>query len=157
MKAISLWNPWAALIRCGAKTIETRSWSTQYRGQLAIHAAKKRLRREDVEWMPRQFWEAFMTAMGKTGGSPSEVLTALPYGSIVAIATLVECVPVELAQYIAPQERLFGDFRPGRFAWILKDINTLTTPIPFRGMQGLFEVPALPMFRQFAVRKGVTR
>ena len=45
MKAISLWNPWAALIRCGAKTIETRSWSTQYRGQLAIHAAKKRLRR----------------------------------------------------------------------------------------------------------------
>lgn len=40
MRAISLWQPWASAIALGSKRIETRSWSTSYRGPLAIHAAK---------------------------------------------------------------------------------------------------------------------
>ncbi|NLE60710.1 MAG: ASCH domain-containing protein, partial [Planctomycetes bacterium] len=41
MKALSLWEPWASLMRCGAKTIETRSWYTSYRGPLLICGAKR--------------------------------------------------------------------------------------------------------------------
>lgn len=41
MKAITLWQPWASLIAIGAKKYETRSWKTNYRGPIAIHAAKK--------------------------------------------------------------------------------------------------------------------
>src|SRR5581483_12013186 len=41
MKCISLYQPWATLVACGQKRYETRSWSTAYRGALAIHAAKK--------------------------------------------------------------------------------------------------------------------
>lgn len=41
MKVITLWEPWASLIAVGAKMIETRSWNTNYRGRIAIHAAKK--------------------------------------------------------------------------------------------------------------------
>jgi hypothetical protein len=40
MKALTLTQPWATLVAIGAKTIETRSWPTSYRGPLAIHAAK---------------------------------------------------------------------------------------------------------------------
>jgi hypothetical protein len=40
MKVLSLTQPWATLAAIGAKKIETRSWSTAYRGPLAIHAAK---------------------------------------------------------------------------------------------------------------------
>ncbi len=40
MKAISLLQPWATLVAIGAKRIETRSWATNYRGPLAIHASK---------------------------------------------------------------------------------------------------------------------
>ena len=40
MKAITLTQPWATLVAMGAKQVETRSWSTAYRGQIAIHAAK---------------------------------------------------------------------------------------------------------------------
>lgn len=36
MKAISLKQPWANLIATGLKTIETRKWSTNYRGELLI-------------------------------------------------------------------------------------------------------------------------
>ena len=39
MKALTILQPWASLIACGAKMIETRSWSTAYRGEIAIHAA----------------------------------------------------------------------------------------------------------------------
>lgn len=41
MKAITLHQPWATLISLGVKSIETRSWSTSYRGPLAIHAAAR--------------------------------------------------------------------------------------------------------------------
>lgn len=42
MKALTVHQPWATLIAIGAKRLETRSWSTSYRGPLAIHAAKSR-------------------------------------------------------------------------------------------------------------------
>lgn len=36
MKAISLKQPWANLVTSGKKTIETRKWTTKYRGDLVI-------------------------------------------------------------------------------------------------------------------------
>jgi hypothetical protein len=42
MKAISLWNPWAYAVPLGLKGVETRSWATNYRGPIAIHAALNR-------------------------------------------------------------------------------------------------------------------
>src|SRR6266567_3747703 len=38
--ALTLTQPFATLVAGGAKHLETRSWSTSYRGPLAIHAAK---------------------------------------------------------------------------------------------------------------------
>ncbi len=40
MKALTLWQPWATLVAMEVKKIETRCWTTKYRGELAIHAAK---------------------------------------------------------------------------------------------------------------------
>src|SRR5579859_5567435 len=40
IKAISLWEPWASLVARGVKRHETRHWSTDYRGPIAICAAK---------------------------------------------------------------------------------------------------------------------
>lgn len=41
VRALTIRQPWASLIACGAKTVETRSWSTAWRGTLLIHAAKE--------------------------------------------------------------------------------------------------------------------
>lgn len=38
MKAISIKQPWASLIAHGIKDIENRSWRTNYRGRVLIHA-----------------------------------------------------------------------------------------------------------------------
>ena len=40
IKAVSLWQPWASLVACGVKHHETRHWTTNYRGALAICAAR---------------------------------------------------------------------------------------------------------------------
>lgn len=40
MKAISIRNPFAHFILCGEKTIECRSWQTDYRGDLLICSSK---------------------------------------------------------------------------------------------------------------------
>ncbi len=40
-KAISLKQPWANLVASGKKTIETRKWKTNYRGDLVICSSKK--------------------------------------------------------------------------------------------------------------------
>ena len=41
MKAISLKQPWANLVASGKKTVETRKWSTNYRGDLIICSSQK--------------------------------------------------------------------------------------------------------------------
>jgi ASCH domain len=38
--ALSLKQPWAALLVAGRKSIEVRRWTTPYRGELLIHAAR---------------------------------------------------------------------------------------------------------------------
>lgn len=40
-KAISLKQPWANLVTSGKKAIETRKWSTKYRGDLVICSSQK--------------------------------------------------------------------------------------------------------------------
>ncbi len=40
VKAISVKQPWANMVASGEKTIETRTWSTDYRGELLIVSSK---------------------------------------------------------------------------------------------------------------------
>lgn len=126
MKALTLTQPWATLMALGAKRIETRSWSTRYRGPVAIHAAK---------WFPRYARE-FAEVERTLGRLPGR----LPLGAVVATARLVDVRPTqEVAPSTSALERLYGDYTPGRFGWILADVVPLPEPIPARGSLGLWE------------------
>ncbi len=127
MKALTLTQPWASLVALGHKQIETRSWSTNYRGALYIHAAKG---------FPR--WARDFAGEAQAGGRlPAE----LPLGVLVATARLVDVRPTDdPALELSSLERRFGDYHPGRFAWLLEDIEPLAEPIPWRGALGLFNV-----------------
>lgn len=94
MKALTLWQPWASLIAVGAKTIETRSWSTKYRGPLAIHASKHyepfRID-EDHGWVSgsQMLWD-------RDGDlSSHSYFHPVPLGAVVATAQLIDCVPTD--------------------------------------------------------------
>jgi hypothetical protein len=153
VKAISLWEPWATLVAIGAKRVETRGWDTNYRGPLAIHAAKK----WDSELKRLTMSEPFKSSL-VAGGATVESLPGLgaitlPLGKIVAVCELGGTIKIERQtlwpggflsdQTIPPPqpERSFGDYTPGRYAWLLFNIVRLDEPIPFRGAQGFFDVP----------------
>ncbi len=126
MKALTLRQPWAALVARGAKRIETRSWKTAYRGPLAIHAstsmtvAEKRLLHR----------EPFAREMGNC---------SLPLGTVIAIVELVEVEEITADNVPDEPERSFGDYTPGRYAWRLTNVRQLTRPIPAKGALGLWE------------------
>lgn len=144
MKCLSLWQPWAHLMEIGAKQNETRSWSTSYRGTLAIHAAKKWSLDLAAMALREYFKEIYLPIMEKGGsGSYYERLARhLSFGAIIAVVDLYGCE--EITSTNAPQgsERAFGDYTPGRFMWMTRNVRRLPEPIPFRGAQGLFEVPS---------------
>lgn len=85
MKALTIWQPWASLIACGAKQYETRSWATKYRGPIAIHAAMK-----DPCKLPLLGKEALEQAVREeidAGRCPTWCF--MPRGKIIATAELV--------------------------------------------------------------------
>ncbi|MBP0015307.1 MAG: ASCH domain-containing protein [Roseofilum sp. SID3] len=49
--ALSVWQPWASLIAQGHKEYETRNWATNYRGEILICAAKKRITDQSYDYL----------------------------------------------------------------------------------------------------------
>jgi hypothetical protein len=76
--ALSIRQPWAALVAAGEKTLEIRSWRTNYRGPILIHAAKLKDRRLEA-------WDRVVTP-------EVEYLTAVT-GGFFAEVNLVGCRP----------------------------------------------------------------
>lgn len=135
LKAISLWEPWASLIWCGSKTIETRSWAPKFRGELLICAAKaKHLSKTRHLYLLEPFLNA-LRPLRKKG------YLYLNYGKAVAVVTLVDVQSTNhlpLSEYW--KEKDFGDYSPSRYAWIFKNIRPIEKPFPVTGRQGFFNV-----------------
>jgi len=130
VKALTLWQPWASLVAIGAKRIETRSWSTNYRGPLAIHAARSTKGHE--AWLHEPF-RSTLEAYGY------RVPFNAPHMSVVAICELVDILPTEdVRDVIASSERAFGNYEAGRYAWLLQNVHRLGVPIRAKGAQGLW-------------------
>jgi activating signal cointegrator 1 len=113
--AITISQPWARLIANGDKRIENRIWKTDYRGPIAIHAGK------GTQWVPRTLISAFMT------------------GGIVALAELIDCVPVGLLEQQLPPDDPQRQFMSGPWCLILRNVQH-TDFVEVRGQQGLWAV-----------------
>lgn len=137
MKALTLTQPWATLVAIGAKRFETRSWSPRHLGPIAIHAA---LGLPAWVRLVMEAEPAFRLDLGE------QALDALPRGAVIAIARLEFAEPTAslylpdlLARLGGPHERALGDYRPGRWAWYLADVQALPEPVPASGALGLWE------------------
>ena len=135
MKTITIWQPWASLLVSGQKEYETRSWATAYRGPIAIHAAKRPVRRTidaldaGNAWDTLERFESLFPAPGESTGA------------IVGTAILTGCNLIDEA-FVAKltiQERALGDFSLGRYAWEFQKMVPVDPPVPVKGMQGLWE------------------
>jgi hypothetical protein len=116
-KCLTIHQPWAWAIIAGHQRVENRTWSTHYRGPLAIHAGVSR------EWMADEL----------PNGIPV-VASTLAFGAVIGFCDLVDCVPIRVYR---PQD---DPFASGPFCWMLENPRKLR-PIRVRGQRWLWTPP----------------
>jgi len=127
MIALSIRQPWAWLIFNAGKDIENRTWHTNVRGRVLIHAAKgcTRAELEDAElflYCRVQPIQAFLM--------PATV-NEMDRGGIVGSVEIVDCVSSSNSLWFT-----------GPQGFVLRDPQPLPF-MPFKGQLGFFDVPGV--------------
>ena len=127
VKVLTIREPWVTLIKSDKKHIETRTWKTNYRGIIYIHAGGARVNKKDS-----------MIRKALTLIAP----TKFTYGHIVLKCNLVDCIRMD-KKFVDKikqnkEEYMCGMYKEGYYAWILKDIEVLSNPIKAKGQLGIW-------------------
>lgn len=135
MKAISIKQPFAGLIATGQKRLETRTWSTDYRGPLLICAGATShylFEFYDVEW-------GILGLKNYSAKSMFELdkKIAWTYGQALCVVDLVGVK--EFKKSRAMEDDACVDWYPGAFAWELENPR-LIEPFDVKGQLRLFDV-----------------
>lgn len=117
MKALSIKQPWADLIIYGYKFIETRTWKTDYRGELLICSSKS-VDREAMDYFKDLFSQDHKFLTGKA----------------LAVVTLRDCIKMTKEHEASALCDLYDGY-----SWILENIKPIE-PFGIKGQLGLFEV-----------------
>lgn len=122
MKVLTIKEPWATLIIEQYKEYEFRSWKTNYRGKILIHAGLN---------IEKDVLERFK----------DYDLTYSP-GTIIGEANLVDCILVdeEFNEKLTKRNPVvYGRSNHVRnYAWKLENIKKYDKPIPAKGKLGLW-------------------
>ena len=124
MKVLSIKEPFASLIKNKFKFIETRSWKTNYRGELLIHAGQgidKEAMKRLQKYIPKD----------------------MPKGKILGKAKLVDCVkmsPEFKSELLKENKDIYTDstFKEN-YGWQMEDIEVFDEPIEAKGHLSLWE------------------
>lgn len=129
MKVLTVRPAWAWLIVQGYKPLENRTWKTNYRGPILVHASKAK-RAVDykyvVDWL-----KASPALSGLVDVLPP--LAELPAGGVVGQTTIVDCIQNSDSPWFMDQGNAF--------------VLSNSMPLPFHPCKGalqLFELPWPP-------------
>ena len=123
MKALSIRQPWTWLIMQGHKDIENRTWNTNYRGPLLIHASSKRRGLDDPCFEEIEEISGIVV--------PSK---GYQFGGIVGICELVDVIPPCRFPNIPRKWH-----QPDCFGFVLRNVKPLEF-VPLKGKLRFFEV-----------------
>ena len=124
MKVLTIREPFATLIKDKVKIYETRSWKTNYRGEIYIHAAKARSKASNV---------SIASTYLKSKENPEH---------IICKCLLKDCIYMD-KDFINEvkknkEEYNSGHYEVGRFAWQLEVTEVLKEPIYAKGQLGIW-------------------
>jgi len=127
MKALSIRQPWADLIMLGVKNVENRTWSTNHKGPLLVHAPKtideNALKRGEI-----------LNALGVRRAEDYEPVT----GAILGEVTVQGCVEMNTPEGLTMRKT--NRWCSGPFMFVLSDPQRWDPPVVCPGKQGLFDV-----------------
>lgn len=122
MKVLTIREPWATLIIEGYKKYEFRSWKTNYRGKILIHAGLS------LEKNNSKKFENYNLEYSK--------------GEIIGEAELVDCILVDEIfneELLKINPVVYGQSNHSMvYAWKLENIKKYETKIPAKGKLGLW-------------------
>lgn len=123
LMALTLWNPmaWAIFYKPFPKDVENRDWYTKLRGTIAIHAAKTEPKKEFYAY--KDFIREIFPAV--------EFPETYVRGAIIGTVDIVDCVDKSESPWFC-----------GEWGFELRNPESLATPIPCRGYQMFWPVPA---------------
>ncbi|MGP8162769.1 MAG: ASCH domain-containing protein [Acidimicrobiales bacterium] len=130
LKALTIRQPWASLIMAGIKDVENRTWRTNYRGRLVIHAGA----RDDRQAVLRHAHLLDGHQIIREGDcEPSKAYRAplpyLPRGALLGTVELIDCVRDSESEWAIE----------GQWHWQLADPQPFETAIPAKGRLGLWQ------------------
>lgn len=123
MKAITIKQPWASLIVNDIKHYEFRTWKTNYRGKIYIHAG--------------------LSTDNKAKEKYSNYCLNYVNGAIIGEAHIVDCILVDekFKNKILKENKKVYQNASG-YAFVLKNIKKYNKPIPCKGQLGLWNMEA---------------
>jgi hypothetical protein len=130
VKVITVRQPWAWAIAMGHKTVENRTWTTSYRGPLAIHSAK----RWD-DYAMEALTTVIHTMRDLDIATPPTLAHDLPYsdvGRVLAVVDLVDICDGKPGCDCGPWAM------GGHKHWRLANVRRLVVPTPAKGRLGLW-------------------
>ena len=124
MKVITIREPFATLIKDKLKIYETRSWKTNYRGEIYIHAAKIRSKASNAN---------IASTYLKSKENPEHIICkCLLKDCIYMDNNFINEVKKNKEEYNS------GRYEVGRYAWQLEVIEVLEEPIYAKGQLGIW-------------------
>ncbi len=125
MKVLTIKEPYASIIMSGLKEYETRSWKTNYRGKIYIHASIK----IDDDLKSRNDLQKLVYDNNIT----------LKPGYILCEAYLDDCIYMNdmFIKNVSDKEKMVGRYELGRYAWHLSDIRVIE-PVQAKGKLGIW-------------------
>ncbi len=128
MKAITILQPYAHLIRDREKRVENRTWPTKHRGLIYIHAGKS---------------QSMLDIENSVDVETQIPVARMAFGAVVAIAELVDCLPIAEIESGRHDEQYpwlrSHAHTHGPWCWVLDKVFAIG-PWPYRGSQGLFDI-----------------
>lgn len=124
MKVITIREPFATLIKDKVKIYETRSWKTNYRGEIYIHAAKAKSKASNA---------SIASTYLKSRENPEHIICkCLLKNCIYMDENFIKEVKKNKEEYNS------GHYEIGRYAWQLEVIEVLEEPIYAKGQLGIW-------------------
>ena len=146
---LTIRQPWEFAIEHG-KPVENRSRNMKYRGPLWLHAGARSRWDRDGEHSPvvRQAWNAWVRKRPDAAeliGGPTRNSHFVPFGAIVAVAEVDACHHdgscYLFSAFDDESGRCSAWAAGGQWHWHLANARPLATPVPCRGMLGLWRLP----------------
>ena len=123
MKVLTLKQPWATLVAEGIKRYEFRSWKTNYRGKVLIHAGAGIDKKELIRF--------------------KELNLEFPAMKILAEVDLDDCLELdeELNKKIINEKNIaYGSKKRTGYAWKLENVKKIKYNIVVKGKLGLWNI-----------------